>query len=372
MNAVIDPKAIGERLVYCRKTHNLSIREVSEKCGVNSITITKYERGGMNIEAKNSGVLMPLLMLADFYGVSIDWLLGRCEMDEQIYKLDVDDLYKKSYEKYLVHNRRVCSLASQSGELPTLTAVAPGWPYTLIDAIDGDGELIPIPISEEIQKNLEWVISERLTEREQEVIRYIYKDLMTLEEVGDKFDVGKERIRQIAKKAIRKLKYKGCIRYILLGKELAESNTKLITARAEVADKLFEIKRLEMTKKDLDEKGSESQHYKDNFDEHIHGGGLSEIDFLNLSVRSYNCLKRAGLHDVNKVRAAVISGDILKVRNLGKHSIAEIIYKLELYSRPFDEDEVAEFDYYLRGAYMEAMQKYRSTSFAEKGAIQWI
>lgn len=369
MSTVIDPIAIGERLAYCRKNHKLSIREVSEKSGVNNLTIAKYERGGMNIEAKNSGVLMSLLILADFYGVSIDWLLGRCEMDERIYKMDVDNLYLRSYEKYLIHNKRVCSLASQSGELPTLTAIAPGWPYTLIDAINGGDELIPVPISEEIQKNLEWVISERLTEREQEVIRYIYKDLMTLEEVGDKFDVGKERIRQIAKKAIRKLKYKGCIMYILLGKELAESDGDLIAMRAKVSERLVEIKKLEMVKKELDEKGPESQYYKDNIDEHVHIGGLSEIDFLNLSVRSYNCLKRAGLHDVNKVRAAIISGDILKVRNLGKRSIAEIIYKLEVYSRPFDADEITAFDSYVRAAYMEAMQKYRSASVAEKGAI---
>lgn len=372
MNTVIDPKAIGERLVYCRNTHKLSIREVSEKCGVNNLTITKYERGGMNIEAKNSGVMLPLIMLADFYGVSIDWLLGRCEMDEQIYKMDVDDLYQKSYEKYLVNNKRVCSLASQNGELPTLTAVAPDWPYTLIDAINGDSELIPVPISEETQKNLEWVISERLTEREQEVIRYIYKDLMTLEEVGGKFDVGKERIRQIAKKALRKLKYKGCIRYILLGKELAESNSELIAMRAEVSDKLVEIKRLEMAKKDLDERGSESPYYKDGIDDFIHSGAGSEIDFLGLSVRNYNCLKRAGLHSISEVRKAIVSGEIIKVRNLGKRSLAEVIYKLEVYSRPFDADEVAGFDYYVRGAYLEAMQKYRSTSFAEKGAVQWI
>ena len=50
----------------------------------------------------------------------------------------------------------------------------------------------------------------------------------------------------------------------------------------------------------------------------------AEIENLNLSVRSHNCLKRVGLNTVDKVICAIEKDDLLKIRNLGKNSRAEI------------------------------------------------
>jgi DNA-directed RNA polymerase subunit alpha len=51
------------------------------------------------------------------------------------------------------------------------------------------------------------------------------------------------------------------------------------------------------------------------------------IDDLDLSVRSYNCLKRAGINTVEDLTAK--SGDdMMKVRNLGRKSLDEVIAKL--------------------------------------------
>ena len=44
------------------------------------------------------------------------------------------------------------------------------------------------------------------------------------------------------------------------------------------------------------------------------------IDELELSVRSYNCLKRAGIQTVQ---------DMMKVRNLGRKSLEEVLAKLK-------------------------------------------
>ena len=52
------------------------------------------------------------------------------------------------------------------------------------------------------------------------------------------------------------------------------------------------------------------------------------IDELDLSVRSYNCLKRAGLNTVAEL-AAKSEEEMIKVRNLGKKSLKEIKEKLE-------------------------------------------
>lgn len=51
------------------------------------------------------------------------------------------------------------------------------------------------------------------------------------------------------------------------------------------------------------------------------------IDELDLSVRSYNCLKRAGINSVQEL-AKLDEADLMRVRNLGKKSIDEVRQKL--------------------------------------------
>lgn len=51
------------------------------------------------------------------------------------------------------------------------------------------------------------------------------------------------------------------------------------------------------------------------------------IDDLELSVRSYNCLKRAGINTVSDLTSRS-EDDMMKVRNLGRKSLDEVIEKL--------------------------------------------
>ncbi len=52
------------------------------------------------------------------------------------------------------------------------------------------------------------------------------------------------------------------------------------------------------------------------------------IEDLDLSVRSYNCLKRAGIHTLGEL-IEKSEEDMMKVRNLGKKSLKEVKQKLE-------------------------------------------
>lgn len=52
------------------------------------------------------------------------------------------------------------------------------------------------------------------------------------------------------------------------------------------------------------------------------------IDELELSVRSYNCLKRAGINTVEELTNRS-SEDMMKVRNLGRKSLEEVLAKLK-------------------------------------------
>ena len=52
------------------------------------------------------------------------------------------------------------------------------------------------------------------------------------------------------------------------------------------------------------------------------------IEELDLSVRSYNCLKRAGINTVYELTQRS-EDDMMKVRNLGKKSLEEVQHKME-------------------------------------------
>ena len=62
------------------------------------------------------------------------------------------------------------------------------------------------------------------------------------------------------------------------------------------------------------------------------------IEELDLSVRSYNCLKRAGINTVEDL-ANKTEEDMMKVRNLGRKSLEEVMNKLEALNLALRKDE---------------------------------
>ena len=62
------------------------------------------------------------------------------------------------------------------------------------------------------------------------------------------------------------------------------------------------------------------------------------IEEMDLSVRSYNCLKRAGLNTIQDLLKKTRS-DMFKVRNLGAKSVEEVIQKLESYGFSLRKEE---------------------------------
>ena len=62
------------------------------------------------------------------------------------------------------------------------------------------------------------------------------------------------------------------------------------------------------------------------------------IEELDLSVRSYNCLKRAGIQTILELTDKT-EEDMMKVKNLGKKSLKEIKEKLVAYGLSFKDFE---------------------------------
>ena len=68
----------------------------------------------------------------------------------------------------------------------------------------------------------------------------------------------------------------------------------------------------------------------------------SEVSDLNLSVRSYNCLKRAGCNTVGDVIRIIESEEngLKKIRNLGSRSEAEILERIQCFKDEYKSVEV--------------------------------
>ena len=64
----------------------------------------------------------------------------------------------------------------------------------------------------------------------------------------------------------------------------------------------------------------------------------TSIEELELSVRSFNCLKRAGIATVEDLTNKT-ENDMMKVRNLGKKSLDEVVAKLHSLGLSFAEDD---------------------------------
>lgn len=60
----------------------------------------------------------------------------------------------------------------------------------------------------------------------------------------------------------------------------------------------------------------------------------TSIDELNLSVRTYNCCKRAGINTLGDLSMKTLD-DMYHVRNLGRHSLQEIEKKMAEYGLRF-------------------------------------
>ena len=167
----------------------------------------------------------------------------------------------------------------------------------LYDIFGGEWEF---PRPADFGGSLEYVLHS-LTERERRVLDFRYKDGLTFEEIGKRECVTRERIRQTHAKSLRKLRRPDRLNYLKYGV------SGVISLKAEIAR----------------EAALASQPKPDKLED-------ITLEELELSVRSYNCLKRAGMNTLRDVSEMTFD-ELCHVRNLGKRSIDEICAVLTNY-----------------------------------------
>lgn len=209
------------------------------------------------------------------------------------------------------------------------------YPINLLTIVNGiridSEEAPPVDIWEYDIRQFKHLIT-LLTDREQRILEMRYQLGMTLDEVGAAYNVTRERIRMIQAKAQRKLKH-----YIL------KNGCKIITAEEyrKLQGRCTALeKELTSCKAKLMFQEQETSASDDDFGQ-FYNTTIEELDF---SVRSYNCLKRAGIHTLKDIfdfdeNQQNTSPDHpqnrtwMTIRNLGKKSLMEIAKKVHAYCR---------------------------------------
>ena len=208
------------------------------------------------------------------------------------------------------------------------TSVRPSYPENAYCAIFGYREYPDIP--PDAEETLEYVAS-TLTSREADMFMHSFRDDMTYVEIGEQYDIKKQRVQQIISKAIRKLRHSSRSEILSVGRE--EYLKTVLAANEEARNRYYErIYKLEalikkQTEDVVDSIVSAAGPDKQAQARFAYVLGAS-IDCLDLSIRPWNCLSRVGIRTVKDI---IDYGDLSGIRGMGRISVQEVQDKTEVY-----------------------------------------
>lgn len=213
------------------------------------------------------------------------------------------------------------------------TTIEAPYPYNLIAEILPDGEFELL--DDDQQDGLAYAIGNRLTKREQDMLLLYYRDGLTLEQVGAQNNVTRERVRQIVAKACRKLRHPSARYWIVKGYriacgELEEKQKARWADEIETLESMYVSRVSDLRKKisEVEKKSASLDTLTTLNDAEAFVQSLDEpIENLDLSVRSFNCLYRAGLRTAGSICEKRMD-ELAQVRNLGRKSLEEVVGKI--------------------------------------------
>lgn len=300
----------------------ITSKELAGIIGTSPSTISQWM-------TKSAPPLDKLIALADFFGVSLDYLCGRCtkEESEQIqadYKSFFKERNSAAYMKYM-------SMPDKRAIIPP--GIEAPWPYNLLEDIFGDPWTEPLTVMQ--QDGIDYVLG-TLTDKEREAILLTYKEGLDMSQIGERWQRTRETVRQILNKGIRKLRHPARKKFIEQGydktgreKELQELSLRLDKMKDQLDQMETELNEkealLHRREQALSSKAA-AIGVSDELDRAAAASAMS-IDELDLSVRAWNVLARGRITTV---------GDIIKnadrlslLRNMGRKTLIEIIEKVD-------------------------------------------
>lgn len=306
----------NNRLKELRETLGYTIIQIAQATNMTRSRYSKLEKNKIP-----NASMVSYIKLADFYGVGLDYLLGRNTqptINKNIVTYDIikdinkfnkinfnepdTDNIEEITEIKKVETKILQDIIKKENLIHT------GYPINILNAIFDQNILkTEIEIVPTIIKDLELIYNEYLTEREIYVIKMRFIKQLTLETVGTLLNVGRERIRQIEARAIRKLR-RGYI-----------TNSLVYKIDDDIENKKQELNKLK----------NEIEKYNNKIQTRRIVTKPIHICELNFSIRTTNSLIRANIDTLEKLVKYTLNNEILKTRSLGKKSYFEILNKLQ-------------------------------------------
>ena len=300
------------------KDSNTTQDELAKKIGISKESLQFY------INGKTTPSFTSLLKIADYFGLPIDVLIGRCSFETydsviSNFESSFNKLRTRAYEDYLYTKQ---ANASKDLIFENINVASP-WPYNLLDIlIQGKWETV---LSKDQEAGLEYALSSLHKNRDREYVLAYFRDEKTLTQISIEAELSVERVRQIMRHGVGLLRHPFRFNYILYGLKGNKDRDEVISY-SQQKDKLeADIERLQDILDGLNEKyvgfikEYESKISNDSY----------FLDNLDLSVRSYNCLRRADIRTLDDIHKAIVSGQFIKIRNFGKKSAEEVLAAIQ-------------------------------------------
>jgi predicted DNA-binding protein YlxM (UPF0122 family) len=200
------------------------------------------------------------------------------------------------------------------------------WPINVIRlVVDTEGDLpfvITPKCGTQLMAALNYLSGQSATKKRRvDMLLAYYKHGKSMSDIGSDFGVSK---------SIVSLEIRQCICHLRHPNTRQKFMPLLITI-----DEIDEYYKKKMAELDEREARLDARQRKLNAKE-----GILDIKDMGLSVRAYNCLTRAGMETSKDIEAAIKSGTLAGVRNLGRKSYDQILERMdELFGTHYSEEE---------------------------------
>lgn len=293
------------------------------------------DSGYIHTEAKKMAQKIDILNLSQYAYDKLYWngyrTLGKLS------KLSVQDLLKIDgigpvYCSEIVEKAAAVGITIQDDtvespkrHLKSIKALP--YPHNLLLEIFGDSHDAEVELSSDRIAGISYVLHQ-IDERAATMILLRYKHNATVNEISNYFSVSNARVQQIMDKAITKLRHPHWRTLMLQGLHayMQQEITRQVEERVDARLKGEYLRGFMDGKNEAAKENPQANTGKPNS-----SNTMIPIEDMNLSVRTFNCLKRAGKNHLCDLIAYESTEDIFKIRNIGKRCMIEIAEKIQSY-----------------------------------------
>ena len=198
------------------------------------------------------------------------------------------------------------------------------WPQNLVFNIFGRDTLEGCRLSPDWRGSLEYVLISLIPDDEELALRCRFQEGLTYQEIGERLGTGKEEAKRKIAWGIRRLRHPYRAKYMHLGvAEQEKRNWEWFAQR-----KFNEGYWVGFNHGHL---GDMAPALEDPYNDHTDLSKIpvyiAPVEWLELKVRTLNCLRRAGIKTVGELLSKS-RRDLLRIRNFGKTSADDVEEKL--------------------------------------------